>query len=213
MKELQQSGYARHIVDPDENLTYSIVQAYVSEHLPTVPTPLIANWSKSPGIVPRGFSYTSMYEYLLKREITILARDGVEIDRLPLPVADKPLVKGFNFYGSGHVGDMKFNVTGNICHAWGHVTASMKQQRYLTKVALDASGIIMTASCECPAGQGGKCNHVAAVLFWILDHKDLQAPQSCTEQPQAWHQPSSAAKKKIKPTKIGTSIYIYVMAF
>ena len=54
------------------------------------------------------------------------------------------------------------------------------------------SAMVLTAKCHCVADNGGKCNHVAGVLFGLLDFQKTvkDAPESCTFKEQKWHQPS-----------------------
>ena len=47
----------------------------------------------------------------MKREVCVLSADGVVIDNVMLPVTEKPLTKGYNCYGSGHVSEIKVNIT------------------------------------------------------------------------------------------------------
>jgi hypothetical protein len=47
----------------------------------------------------------------------------------------------------------------------------MKENKYKVKVIVDSSvGVVMHGSCACPAGNGGKCNHIAVLLFYLLDY-------------------------------------------
>ena len=49
--------------------------------------------------IPQKFNYTLMYEYLMKREVIVLSTDGVVIDNVILPVAEKPLQSVFVWQG------------------------------------------------------------------------------------------------------------------
>ena len=54
------------------------------------------------------------------------------------------------------------------------VSAQMRKKEYLVYVHLDqTSGDIVFAKCHCPAGAGGRCKHVAALLFQLLDFIEL----------------------------------------
>ena len=55
-------------------------------------------------------------------------------------------------------------------------------------------GKISHANCSCPAGQGGGCKHVAALLFQLLDFIQLELTEvpddlTCTQLLQQWHVP------------------------
>ena len=45
------------------------------------------------------FNYTHMYEYLMKRKVIVLSADGVVIDNVMLPVAEKILQSVFVWQG------------------------------------------------------------------------------------------------------------------
>ena len=68
-----------------------------------------------------------------------------------------------------------------VVHVRCDMLASMRDTRYDVKRVIDGeSSLIHHASCQCPAGAGGKCNHVAAVLFVMLDYvtlADLPTPK------------------------------------
>ena len=56
-----------------------------------------------------------------------------------------------------------------------NVSASMKQQNYLVYCHLDQlSGEVAFSKCNCKSGQGGGCKHVAALLYLLLDYKNLE---------------------------------------
>lgn len=70
--------------------------------------------------------------------------------------------------------------------------------KYSTTVSLGKlSGCVVSAQCDCKAGAGGCCKHVAALLYNILDYVelglgDIPADKSCTDQPQRWNKPKGA---------------------
>ena len=76
-----------------------------------------------------------------------------------------------------------------------NVHASMKKTRYVVYVHLHQdTGKVFHASCSCPAGQGGCCKHVAALLFQLLDYIQLELTEvpddlTCTQLLQQWHVP------------------------
>ena len=83
----------------------------------------------------------------------------------------------------------------------------MKKGIYSVKVEMDESTCIRQASCGCPAGVDGRCNHLAATLFMLesLDHNEnkensvlLSQEQSpnipCTSKPCTWNVPKRAEK-------------------
>ena len=72
----------------------------------------------------------------------------------------------------------------------------MKSIRYTVYVHLNMDSSDVThAKCNCKAGQGGCCKHVAAVLYTILDFSNLNlryVPEevTCTQVLQKWSVPT-----------------------
>ena len=124
---------------------------------------------------------------------------------VPLPTADKPLVKGYNFFASGHVGEILVNDDNGIVHVRTTVLASMRETRYdVSCVLQEVTGLFINAACKCPAGAAGKCNHVAALLFAMMDFvKTMRVPESCTSHPQTWHRPQRKTKHATRPAVVG----------
>jgi hypothetical protein len=84
----------------------------------------------------------------------------------------------------------------------GKVNAQMKKEEYTVYVHLLCdSGRVVHASCGCPAGKGGCCKHVDALLFQLLDYKELELTEvpvkiSCTEKLQSWNVPTLYPEKR-----------------
>ena len=203
--DIKEAGLDKFVIDPDGILRYVIVQDYVDSLTAHVTLPHVSNWQNDPQSVSTNFSYAHVYEYLVKRKAVVLRSldSDTENDSYELPIAEKPLRKGYNFYGSGHIEEIKSNRTGDHCHLWTRVQSSMKDKVYTTKIVFGNTGIILRGHCQCVAGKGGKCNHVAASLFAVLDYLESQKSASCTGQPQKWHLPSRKRKRQTVPTKIG----------
>ena len=111
----------------------------------------------------------------------------------------KPMVKGFNFFKSGHVLSIKCQKLNDHFFVKSQVLPSMKKSKaYNCFIVMDALGQVVKAYDECPAGIDGRCNHVAATLF-ALEHyfkfKAIGADTiSCTSKPCQWNIPR---KRKI----------------
>ena len=96
-----------------------------------------------------------------------------------------------------------------------NVSASMKQQRYLVYCHLDqASTEVKFSKCNCKAGQGGCCKHVAAVLYTLLDYLNLQLKEvpddvKCTQVLQKWSIPSLRSGETTKASKFEDLIFEY----
>ena len=77
----------------------------------------------------------------------------------------------------------------------GCVDASMKKLVYTVYVHLNQdTGEVAYASCKCKAGKGGRCKHVVALMFQIIEYVQLELKEipddlTCTQLLQQWHVP------------------------
>lgn len=60
------------MVEPDGKLIYSIVEEHVRQKVPQISPPLLRNWTKDMSVVPNQYCYSHIYEYLVKRTVTVL---------------------------------------------------------------------------------------------------------------------------------------------
>ena len=119
----------------------------------------------------------------------------------------KPLVKGYNFFKSGHVLTIKCREYDGQFYVKSKVLPSMKKSVvYNCYIVLDKGGKVMTAYDGCPAGIDGRCNHVTSTLFALEEFfkqskefnntsPSLQPSLSCTSKPCAWNIPR---KRKVE---------------
>ena len=76
-----------------------------------------------------------------------------------------------------------------------NVNVEMKKKQYTLYVHLiQATRNVDYAKCQCPAGAGGRCKHIAVTLFQLLDFielglSDIPDEKTCTEEIQKWHIP------------------------
>ena len=133
--------------------------------------------------LPR-ISYSNIWKYLIE-EVELRKQLGTE----------KPIVKGYNFFKSGHVLQLFSTKDSNKYYVKSKVLPSMiKTKIYTANIIIRANGDILSAVCGCPAGVDGRCNHLAATLFAIEDQfsresqalaqRPAQAPDlPCTSKP------------------------------
>ena len=60
-----------------------------------------------------------------------------------------------------------------------------KYEAYLCHIVIRSNGLVQNASCGCPAGIDGHCNHVAATLFSLDEFckvRKQQNEEACTSQ-------------------------------
>jgi len=123
--------------------------------------------------------------------------------------ANKHKIKGYQLYKENYVKMVK--VKPNIkaeklsfivkCL----VSASMKKIRYTVYVHLcQGTGDILYGKCSCKAGAGGCCKHVAALLYQLVDYKQLDMKvvpddKTWTDVLQKWHVPGEGPN--IEPIK------------
>ncbi len=106
--------------------------------------------------------------------------------------------EGYRLFRDNHAMMVRFNPTSieNCCLFHAFVRPSFKNTgKYSTSFSLGKqSGCVVGAQCNCKAGAGGCCKHVAALLYNILDYVELglheiPSDQTCTDQPQQWNRP------------------------
>ena len=70
----------------------------------------------------------------------------------------KPLIKGYNFFKSGHVVKLEKHLSEDgVCHLRGKILPSMKKSTSYTAFITLRDGKILRAKCGCPAGIEGHC--------------------------------------------------------
>ena len=57
-------------------------------------------------------------------------------------------------------------------------------------IIIDNTGEICCAHCNCMAGLGEVCTHVAAILFYLKAISHIQGKETCTQQMCQWILPS-----------------------
>jgi len=117
--------------------------------------------------------------------------DGVECKR-QISTA-KPLVKGYNFYKSGHVLFISHLAENGKHYIKSQVLPSMKKKAvYACYLVLTSIGNVLRAHCGCPAGVDGRCNHVAATMFALEQYcimRNKMNTESCSSKPCKWNVP------------------------
>lgn len=115
-------------------------------------------------------------------------------------MTDKPLKNGRKYVDSGFVHDIMDTASADHYLVRAHVWPSMRNElpHNVTVVISANSGAILHASCEpCRASSLGRCSHVVAVLFSVLDYVQKHGPsltQPCTSQECSWNK----GKKRTK---------------
>ena len=76
----------------------------------------------------------------------------------------------------------------------GNITGNIKKEYTTVIIIQKHTGTILGGKCECKAGLGGYCKHVAAIIVQILDYQRmgkefLPRHISKTSKPQSWGRP------------------------
>ena len=117
------------------------------------------------------------------------------------PKAHRSKLQGYKLWKEGYVSNVRVKPNVYVQNfklflVKATVSASMKNQKYTVYCHLDqAFGDVKYAKCNCKAGQGGCCKHVAALLCTLLDFSNLSllyVPEdvTCTQVLQKWSIPS-----------------------
>ena len=115
----------------------------------------------------------------------------------------KGIDKGYNFFKSGHVQQIEMVHKDASYFVRSNVLSSMKKcAPYKTKICLLLSGMAKLALCTCTAGLAGCCNHVAALLYALVEFVRFglcDEKKSPTSRLCKWNRPRD---KRVKPKKI-----------
>eukprot|EP00112_Aurelia_sp_Birch-Aquarium-sp1_P004784 Seg1542.8 transcript_id=Seg1542.8/GoldUCD/mRNA.D3Y31 product="U3 small nucleolar RNA-associated protein 21" protein_id=Seg1542.8/GoldUCD/D3Y31 len=172
-------------------------QAEEDEH-ETVETSIAAKegWTRSLTLLP-SFDSEKLTNKLIKNANT-MPNSGTA------PKAYRNKKHGYRLWKEGYVRgvlvkpNIKAKKTLFIVRAKVHV--SMKSCHYDVYVHLDqCDGEVLFAKCNCKAGQGGCCKHVAALLYALLDFINMDAKEvpkdlTCTQVGQRWNVPSESTQ-------------------
>ena len=159
--------------------------------------------------IPSLFNYGHVHYYALE-SIQNVADHPEDIEDGLGHMTDKPLKNGRKYVDSGFVHDMMDTVNGDHYLVRAHVWPSMRADlpHNVVVVLSVNSGAVLHASCDpCRASSLGRCSHVVAVLFCILDHVQkhgtmLKTP--CTSQECSWNK---GTKRNKNPRRVSDATY------
>ena len=147
-----------------------------------VPAPS-GGWTKSLAQLP-SISISTIDQYLL---FDVLPEDGKSAG------AHKGRSKGWTLWRNENVRNVVLNSSEGVCFVKANIRALMKlSMKYEASVQLDPlTGSVTKCTCQCKAGKGGRCKHVAALLFRLWDLKMQKIPsvppdKSVTDVPAYW---------------------------
>ena len=128
-------------------------------------------------------------------------------ETMPDKVAPKAYtnkMQGYKLWKEGYISGVRVKpgITAGLvtlCLANASVSASMKSVKYTVYCHINQdTAEVLYAKCNCKAGQGGCCKHIAALLYALLDFSNLgllYVPEdvTCTQVLQKW----SISSKKL----------------
>lgn len=193
IKTYQSSGLDRNIVDPDGGIHRQRKRLEVThpEDVSSWVEWPKDGWTCSLDQMPN-FQHCFIFEHL--------AADFEKENKKIRQGAFKSKRDGYALYKAAHVQQVKFNCTSHkeICFFESRIKASMTRNKsYRTVTSLwKSTAKVRSCSCNCKAGAGGRCKHVGALLYILLDYVEselTEIPQdvSCTGKPQQWNKPHS----------------------
>ncbi|CAC5392816.1 unnamed protein product [Mytilus coruscus] len=186
-------------------------ESFQSTSNPQVPP--IVGWKNFPSTdLQNHFIEGHIHHYIIEsvqfvgKKQTSKEEDKCDIEDLH---TSKPLQKGRQYFKSGHVQNIKDSKTENFYFLKSTVMASYRIDTFynVTITVSSATGFVKDASCNCVGSSMGRCSHVAAVLFALLDDTQQFGTDqaSCTSRRCEWN---VGRKKKKDPKKMTESTYI-----
>jgi len=175
------------------------------------PLPPITGWGSFPSKdLPEHFNQGHIHHYMIEsvQFIDLCTTNEDEDEDIQDLHTSKPLQKGKEYFKSGHVKNMKDSANATFYCLKATVMASYRvDTSYNVMLTISkSSGFVKDASCTCVASGMGRCNHVAAVLFALLDYIETFGTdkQSSTSKPCEWNK---GRRSKKAPSKIFETKY------
>ena len=174
-----------------------IVDKSIKSKLSFVPTVPVSGWRTFQSQdIPVLFNYGHIYYYALESIKTVVTESGHQDDEDEEGLGHmtaKPLKNGRKYVDSGFVHDMMDTKTEEHYFLKAHVWPSVKNElpHNVLIILSVSSGAVIHASCDpCKVSALGRCSHVVAVLFSLLDHVNEQGPTistPCTSKECSWN--------------------------
>ena len=188
----------------DAPLRLTYIDADVREVLKSLPSfdSVTEGWSKDFKAVLVEFHFMHLLTYLVYGRDKTFDMDSMRAFRS---------LKGYRFFVDGFVKNVwthafpeKNGVAVTYVRSYVHHSMSCDPSLQVFVALNSTKGDVYSAQCNCVAGLGQACNHIAAVLFYLEDAKKkrldkLPVELSKTSQPMVWNQPP---KKQVDPSPL-----------
>ncbi|XP_053391418.1 uncharacterized protein LOC128554195 [Mercenaria mercenaria] len=148
-------------------------------------------WVNNPARWPK-LEYPDVYEYLINTP-------GVHTKEA---MRNRKALEATNQFQSGWVRTVLFHATSKCVILRAEVMPSQRtnDNAHNPWVALTPDALVCTAHCDCMAGLGESCSHVAALLFKVEAAVRLGlCDRACTDEPCRWN---NDFVKKVTPSPI-----------
>ena len=178
----------------DAQSTSKSSKTSVKRNLPTFET--IREWTSKDISPIRKYWYMNMYEYLVNSTDSTFDKESMK--------AFKSL-KAYKYFSDGLVSNVWAHHLEDEVVVRGYCLSSLKAKTvYTVYVVIKTTGDVVGGACNCVAGKGEACSHVAALLFYpddLTSHAitTLPSDSTVTDRPQQWHKPP---KRNVDPKPI-----------
>ncbi len=189
-----------------EEISISYITPEISKILSSLPkfSDVFEGWSKEVGSSLENFHFVHLHAFLVEsRDKTFDAKSLRAFKSL----------KGYTFFADGFVRNvwLKTFPDSDVVYFRSYVFHSLTVDTPLTVfVCVSKScGDVYSAQCNCVAGLGASCNHIAALLFALERYardsiKLLPDEPSKTSLPMSWNQPP---RKIVKPSPVSDIVF------
>ena len=105
-------------------------------------------------------------------------------------------LEGYRQFIDGWVSNIHVSSCNSACNDKFLVTAKIKHSQKLSIppakawIGVEGSGTVICGHCDCMAGLGEACSHIAAILFTLEANVQAKKSLSCTSMPCSWLPPS-----------------------
>ena len=169
-------------MEDEPSCSTNVFEPQIDEGLPT--------WTRNLKLLPT-FTYDKLQKHLCASEKQSTTKKDEKL--------------GYRLFKEGYIKNtqVKPNIpnsdNGKSFILKATVHATMKKLNYTVYVHLNQeTGDVIRGHCSCKAGKGGRCKHVAAMLYQIIDYVQLELLEvplslTCTQVLQKWNVPHGEA--------------------
>ena len=133
-------------------------QTAKSRNLPNFKT--IHQWTKDISSI-RGYWFMKLYQYLINSTESTFDKESMRVFKS---------LKAYKYFADGLVRNVWAHHLEDQVVVRGYCLSSLKTKTtYTVYVVIKTTGDVVGGACNCVAGKGEACSHVAALLFYLDD--------------------------------------------